>query len=79
LVGRVVNGLGRVIDEGPVITREAHYPLYAAAPSALSRPRIREPLSTGIRALDAMLTAGRGKRCRPVLGHRCGQEACCWA
>ncbi len=62
LIGRVLDGMGRVIDSGPRVHDQRFYPLYRAAPKALARPRIAEPLGTGIRALDAMLTAGRGQR-----------------
>ncbi len=62
LLGRVVNGLGEVIDGGPRLEAEDWYPLYRSAPDALGRPRISEPLGTGIRAMDALLTAGRGQR-----------------
>lgn len=62
LLGRVVNGLGEVIDGGPRPEAEDWYPLYRPAPDALGRPRISEPLGTGIRAIDALLTAGRGQR-----------------
>ncbi|HOW73132.1 MAG TPA: FliI/YscN family ATPase [Phycisphaerae bacterium] len=62
LVGRVLDGLGQPIDGGPPLHAKAHYPLYRTAPKALKRPRISEPLSTGIRAIDGLLTAGRGQR-----------------
>lgn len=62
LLGRVIDGLGRVIDGGPPVCAEAHYPVYRAAPRALGRPRISAPISTGIRSIDAMLTFGRGQR-----------------
>ncbi len=62
MLGRVVNGLGEVVDGGPPVDVEDAYPLYRSAPDALARPRIREPLGTGIRAIDALLTAGRGQR-----------------
>lgn len=62
LVGRVLDGLGRPIDGGPPLHAKAYYPLYRPAPRALRRPRISEPLSTGIRAIDGLLTAGRGQR-----------------
>lgn len=62
LIGRVVDGLGHVIDDGPAFRPEAQYPLYCPAPKALNRPRITQPVGTGIRALDAILTAGRGQR-----------------
>jgi len=62
LIGRVLDGLGQVIDPGPRVHPKAFYPVYRPAPKALLRPRISEPISTGIRAMDAMLTAGRGQR-----------------
>lgn len=62
LVGRALDGLGRVIDGGPPVHPVASYPLYRAAPPALDRPRVAEPIATGIRAIDAMLTVGRGQR-----------------
>ncbi|HOB74208.1 MAG TPA: FliI/YscN family ATPase [Phycisphaerae bacterium] len=62
LLGRVIDGLGRVIDDGPRVYADAYYPVYREAPRALSRPRIREPIGSGIRAIDAMLTIGRGQR-----------------
>lgn len=62
MVGRVLNGLGNPIDNGPPLHAQVHYPLYRTAPEALQRPRIREPIGTGIRAIDAMLAVGRGQR-----------------
>lgn len=62
LIGRVVDGLGRVIDGGPPVYCDTYYPVYRPAPRALDRPRICHPLSTGIRSIDAMLTVGRGQR-----------------
>lgn len=62
LVGRVLDGLGQPIDNGPPLHASRIYPLYRHAPPALGRPRISKPLGTGIRAVDAMLTAGQGQR-----------------
>ncbi len=62
LVGRVLNGMGQAIDGGPPLHARQVYPLYRSAPPALARPRITRPLGTGIRAMDAMLTAGQGQR-----------------
>jgi FliI/YscN family ATPase len=62
LIGRVIDGLGRVMDDGPPLHARELYPLYRTAPSALSRLRITQPLGTGIRAMDALLTAGQGQR-----------------
>jgi len=62
LLGRVLDGMGRVIDDGPNVYCDGYRPLYCAAPKALGRERICKPLSTGIRAIDAMTTVGRGQR-----------------
>lgn len=62
LLGRVIDGLGRVIDGGPPVHAETQYPVYRHAPKALARPRISEPIGSGIRAIDALLTIGRGQR-----------------
>jgi len=62
LLGRVVNGLGLPIDNRGPFHVEQHYPLLRQGPLATSRRRIDEPLGTGIRAIDAMMTAGVGQR-----------------
>lgn len=64
LLGRVLNGLGEPIDvdtKGPLETDEI-YPVLQAPPDPIKRKRVSEPLSTGIRAIDAVLTAGVGQR-----------------
>jgi len=62
LLGRVLDGLGRPIDgRGPILAAEER-PVNANAPSPMDRPCINEPLETGIRALDALLTCGKGQR-----------------
>lgn len=62
LLGRVLDGFGRPMDGGPAIDAEDAYPLYTAPPGPLSRPSIKEPLVTGIRAIDSMLPCGKGQR-----------------
>lgn len=62
LLGRVLDGFGRPLDGGPPIEPEAWYNLYAPPPGPLEREPITEPLGTGIRAIDAFLTCGRGQR-----------------
>lgn len=62
LLGRVLDGFGRPLDGGPPIEPEAWYSLYAPPPGPLEREPITEPLGTGIRAIDAFLTCGRGQR-----------------
>jgi len=64
LLGRVLNGLGEPLDvstHGPLETGEI-YPVLQAPPDPLKRQRIQEPISVGVRAIDAILTAGKGQR-----------------
>src|SRR5262245_59663270 len=61
LLGRVLDGIGRPIDGGPPLAGEP-WPVDRPAPPALARPPISTPQPTGVRALDAMLTLGRGQR-----------------
>jgi flagellum-specific ATP synthase len=62
LIGRVVDGFGNPIDRGPKIRADAHYPLYRPAGSPMDREHITESLTTGVRAIDALMTCGRGQR-----------------
>jgi type III secretion protein N (ATPase) len=61
VLGRVLDGIGAPIDGGPALDGEP-WAIDRAAPSALSRPAISQPLATGVRVLDTMLTLGRGQR-----------------
>lgn len=60
--GRVLDALGRPIDGGPPLAGAVRWPLISPPPNPLARTRIREPLPTGVRAIDAALTVGRGQR-----------------
>ncbi len=62
LLGRVIDAHGNPIDHGPSPGLMARTRLDRQPPSAVERPRIHDRLATGIRALDAMLTCGRGQR-----------------
>jgi FliI/YscN family ATPase len=62
LLGRVLDGFGLPMDGGPPIEAAAHYDLYAVPPGPMEREPISAPLSTGIRAIDAFLSCGRGQR-----------------
>ena len=62
MLGRVVDGLGAPIDGRGPIACEAEYPLYATPMNPLSRQRITVPLDLGIRAINGLLTVGRGQR-----------------
>lgn len=61
LKGRVLDGVGQPIDNGPALTGET-WAVDRAAPNALERPPITEKLATGVRVIDSMLTLGRGQR-----------------
>jgi flagellum-specific ATP synthase len=62
LMGRVLNALGKPIDEGRQPAVADAFPLDGVVRSALDRVPIRIPLGTGIRVLDGLLTVGRGQR-----------------
>jgi len=62
LLGRVLDGFGRPLDEGPALRASMSYPLYTAPPQPLDREHITEPLVTGIRAIDGLLPCGKGQR-----------------
>lgn len=69
LVGRVVNPLGVPVDDkGPLATKQRN-PLERIAPGVLDRQPVREPLQTGIKAIDAMIPIGRGQR-ELIIGDR---------
>lgn len=62
LLGRVLSGLGEPMDgRGPIMARN-WYPLSGFPPHPLRRERIREPLDLGIRAINGLLTCGKGQR-----------------
>ncbi len=62
LIGRVLNALGRPMDGGPRPAVRGVVQLEGMAPQPLDRKPIRMPLGTGIRAIDGLLTVGRGQR-----------------
>lgn len=64
LLGRVLDGLGRPLDEkekGPLHLEES-YPIMAPPPDPLRRTMIKSPISVGVRCLDGVLTCGEGQR-----------------
>jgi F-type H+-transporting ATPase subunit alpha len=69
LIGRVVNPLGEAIDGKGPITSKQRNPLERIAPGVLDRQPVREPLQTGIKAIDAMIPIGRGQR-ELIIGDR---------
>ncbi|MFM7730710.1 MAG: F0F1 ATP synthase subunit alpha, partial [Flavobacteriales bacterium] len=70
LLGRVVNTLGEPIDgKGPVSGELFEMPIERKAPGVIFRQPVKEPLQTGIKAIDAMIPIGRGQR-ELIIGDR---------
>jgi F-type H+/Na+-transporting ATPase subunit alpha len=69
LVGRIVNPLGEPLDGGGAIAAEAMRPLEFKAPGVVQRQPVKEPLQTGIKAIDSMIPIGRGQR-ELIIGDR---------
>ncbi|MDU4959909.1 MAG: flagellar protein export ATPase FliI [Sporomusaceae bacterium] len=74
LLGRIIDGLGNPLDDKGPIFGPVEYPLQAPPPSPLSRPRISEQLSVGVRAIDGLLTLGRGQRVGIMAGSGVGKS-----
>ncbi len=70
MLGRVVNTLGEPIDgKGPISGEKYEMPLERKAPGVIFREPVKEPLQTGIKAIDAMIPIGRGQR-ELIIGDR---------
>ena len=69
LVGRVVNALAQPIDgKGPIVTKD-RTPVERLAPGVIDRQPVKEPLQTGLKAIDSMIPIGRGQR-ELIIGDR---------
>jgi flagellum-specific ATP synthase len=74
LLGRVIDGLGRSIDgKGPVVGAHS-YPLYISGTNPMDREGITEPLDVGIRAINGMVTCGKGQRVAIMAGAGVGKS-----
>ncbi len=74
LLGRVIDALGNPIDgKGPILSVEDRS-IYNTPPNPLERKRIREPLATGIRSIDSLLTIGKGQRVGIFAGSGVGKS-----
>jgi len=69
VIGRVVNALGEAVDGGAPIETDKYYPVERIAPGIVQRMPVRQPLQTGIKAIDAMTAIGRGQR-ELIIGDR---------
>lgn len=74
LLGRILDGLGNPIDGKGPLAVNAKYPLHAIPPHPLSRLRISEKLSVGVRAIDGLITLGRGQRVGIMAGSGVGKS-----
>jgi flagellar biosynthesis/type III secretory pathway ATPase len=74
LLGRVINARGACIDGKPQPALAERVPLDRPAVAAIDRPRIDAPLSTGIRAIDGLLTCGKGQRIGIFAGSGVGKS-----
>src|SRR6187401_445302 len=78
LVGRVINTLGEPIDgKGPIAGERYEMPLERKAPGVIFREPVKEPLQTGIKAIDAMIPIGRGQRELVIGDRQTGKSAIC--
>ncbi|HWV65060.1 F0F1 ATP synthase subunit alpha [Chitinophaga sp.] len=78
VVGRVINTLGEPIDgKGPIKGELYEMPLERKAPGVLYREPVKEPLQTGVKAIDAMIPVGRGQRELVIGDRQTGKTAIC--
>jgi len=75
LLGRVLDGLGRPIDGKGPLDVSGRAPVTGSAPSALGRTRVDTPLSLGVRAMDTLVTVGRGQRIGLFAGSGVGKSS----
>src|SRR6187402_844458 len=69
MIGRVVNALGQPIDgKGPIVSKQS-MPIERLAPGVVDRSPVKEPMQTGLKAIDAMVPIGRGQR-ELIIGDR---------
>src|SRR5574337_846124 len=69
MIGRVVNTLGQPIDDKGPIATTAFLPVERIAPGVIDRQPVREPMATGLKAIDSMIPIGRGQR-ELIIGDR---------
>ena len=74
LLGRILNGLGQPADgKGPIWSNERR-PVSASPPDPLTRRRITQPLGTGVRSIDSLVTCGKGQRVGIFAGSGVGKS-----
>lgn len=74
LLGRVLDGLGEPLDEKKLPPGLKYFSTNQSPPNPLSRPRINEPINLGVRAIDSLLTVGKGQRIGIFAGSGVGKS-----
>lgn len=74
LIGRIIDGLGRPIDDKPELDGGTEYRLYSRPLNPMRRERITKPLDLGIRAINSLLTVGKGQRLSVMAGSGVGKS-----
>jgi len=77
LLGRVVNAIGQPIDGKGPVSSKLWRPIESRAPSVLERQPVKEPLQTGLKAVDSMIPIGRGQRELIIGDRQTGKTAIC--
>ena len=74
MLGRILDGLGNPLDDGPPLRLDTTIPLYADPVNPLHRPRIREPLDVGVKSINSLVTLGKGQRTAIMAGSGVGKS-----
>lgn len=74
LIGRILDGMGYPIDDKEPFKPDFYYPIHNKPPHPLNRKRITEPLTLGIKAIDGLLTVGKGQRIGIFAGSGVGKS-----
>lgn len=74
LLGRVLDGLGKSIDDKEILYTDTKYNIHSEPPDPLKRKRIKEPLPIGVKAVDGLLTIGKGQRVGIFAGSGVGKS-----
>lgn len=74
LLGKVLDGLGQPLDGSLIPARMTRYSTFNLPPNPLNRPRVQEPISIGVRAIDGLLTVGKGQRVGIFAGSGVGKS-----
>ncbi len=77
MIGRVVNALGQPIDDKGPIASTSSLPIERLAPGIIARQPVREPMATGLKAIDSMIPIGRGQRELIIGDRQTGKTAIC--